>query len=348
MYGVWVVGAKNAVEHGAAAHAVGHPLVDAVGDEDLFLARAPGQRAGKRGHVGAYGVVVAAPVRRGFLPAVAGHVEDRAQPRRELPVEGHDVFAGRGEVLPPLGANTGVDGDPAQRERVLDEEARALRHEFLRTVGRLERPAVIDHAVRVAGGVVVQGTRAELRRRDRAVAVGVERGVVGGAIRQAVNRTDEPAVVADVADAEGLAAAQRVGIDLVGREARQAVRQRGVGRLGVADRQRVDEAGVLLILDAALDRVAAEQVLHGAAEAVDIALVDRVGAQAAALLVVQRADVGAAVERRYSPIRGSSTGPRARRCGGCSPIRSARCPRCASSSGSTGCRPGRGRGRGRW
>ena len=121
----------------AAARAVGHVLVERR-DVDLLFDDRAGERAGEVGHVVADRVVVTAVERRQLVAAVAEEVVGRADARRELPREGVDVGAGRGEVLPPLGAQADVQRQPVERDLILDEEAEPLREGFLRAGGGLE------------------------------------------------------------------------------------------------------------------------------------------------------------------------------------------------------------------
>src|SRR5690606_40230179 len=67
-------------------------------------------------HVVADRVVVPAVVRRRLVAAVTEHVEHRAQPGRELPVEREDVLARGREVLPLLGAHADVERDARSEE----------------------------------------------------------------------------------------------------------------------------------------------------------------------------------------------------------------------------------------
>ena len=172
-------------------------------DEDLLFDDRAGERAGEVRHVVADRVVVAAVVRRHLLAAVAVHVVHRAQARRELPVEGEDVLAGGGEVLPPLGAEAEVEGQPVERELVLHEEAEALRVQCPAARRGLEVAVVVDRAVRGCPRAVEdqRPSRARPARSSR-------RGSCRTRCRSApdpaprVNRADEPVEVARVDDVE--------------------------------------------------------------------------------------------------------------------------------------------------
>ena len=153
--------------------------------------------------------------------------------------------------------------------------------------------SVLDGAVRIQRRE--RQPRSHLGRGDRAVAVGVERRVERGAVRQAVDGVDQAGKVAGVVDVE-VAVRERAGREVNRRQSREARLQRKQRR--AVEERRVAEVLVLLPLEAALERVLFPGVLHRAAHAFRVALVDQVLAEAAALLVGEDARVGRTIDDR--------------------------------------------------